>query len=300
MTYLYFPGCSLRSTGRAYEESMLAVFRALEIPLEELEDWNCCGATAYFSTDEHQAFAIAARNLAIGEIQAKVNGTGPVDIIAPCSACFLVLSKTQRYLAQYPEVYESVTSALKAGGLVYHGKVRVRHPLDVLVNDIGLKAVAAKVRRPLKGIRIASYYGCQMTRPFTTFDDPFYPTTMDSLMRALGAEPVDWALKTRCCGGSLTGTIPEAGLRLNRALLKEMGKQRIDVAVTYCPLCQHNLECYQGRINREYHEDIHMPIAYFTQVMGMALDIPDRELGIHRLFRKLPHPAPRKEEAAHV
>jgi len=300
MTYLYFPGCSLKSTGRPYEESMLAVFRALEIPLEELQDWNCCGATAYFSTDEHQAFAIAARNLAIGEVQAKVNGSGPVDIIAPCSACFLVLSKTQRYLAQYPEVNDSVTRALAAGGLVYHGKVRVRHPLDVLVNDIGLNAVSAKVQRPLKGMKVACYYGCQMTRPFTTFDDPFYPTTMDALVRALGGEPVDWALKTRCCGGSLTGTIQQAGLRLNRALLKEMTKHKVDVAITCCPLCQHNLECYQGRINREYDESIHVPIAYFTQLMGIALGVPDRDLGLQRLFHPIPHPASRREEAAHV
>ena len=131
-----------------------------------------------------------------------------------------------------------------------------------------------------------------MTRPFTTFDDPFYPTTMDSLLRAMGAEPVDWALKTRCCGGSLTGTIQEAGLRLNRALLKEISKHRADIAVTCCPLCQHNLECYQGRINRQYNEDLHVPIAYFTQLMGLALGIPDKELGIQRLFHPIPHPAP--------
>jgi heterodisulfide reductase subunit B2 len=283
MKYLYFPGCSLRSTGRAYEESLLAVLQALEIPIEELEDWNCCGATSYVSIDETDAFALAARNLALAELQCP-NET--VNLIAPCSACFLVLMKTERYLEDYPDVSKKINASLDKAQLHYHGRVDVRHPLDVFVNDYGLENIKKHVKIPLKGLKVANYYGCQMVRPFKTFDHSHYPTTMDRLVQALGAEPVEWPLKTRCCGGSLTGTIQEAGLRLNRLLLKEAQKRDADIMLTCCPLCQHNLECYQGRINRMYDEEVDIPVAFFTQLMGVALGLSEKDLGMQRLFKK--------------
>jgi heterodisulfide reductase subunit B len=300
MKYLYYPGCSLKSTGRAYEESILAVFRALDVPLVELNDWNCCGATSYVSIDEEEAFTLAARNLALAESEGSHNGED-ISLVAPCSACFLVLTKTQRYLEMYPNVNRDVTAGLEAGGLRYTGKVKVRHPLDVLINDIGIQAIAKAVKRPLKGMKVACYYGCQIVRPFATFDHAQYPTTMDTLVKIVGAEPVDWPLKTRCCGGSLTGTIQEAGLRLNRALLKEGIKRKADVMITCCPLCQHNLECYQDRINRLFSEDLHLPIAYFTQLMGVAFGIDEKTLAMRRLFVKPTFTPVRKEgEPAHV
>jgi len=300
MKYIYYPGCSLKSTGRAYEESILAVFQALNVPLVELEDWNCCGATSYVSIDEEEAFTLAARNLALAESGIGQNGE-EISLVAPCSACFLVLTKTQRYLGMYPQVRRSVRAGLEAAGLRYTGKVKVRHPLDVLVNDIGKQAIAKAVKRPLKGLKVACYYGCQIVRPFATFDHAQYPTSMDTVIKALGAEPVDWPLKTRCCGGSLTGTIQEAGLRLNRALLKEGIKRGADVMTTCCPLCQHNLECYQDRINRLFSEDLHLPIAYFTQLMGVAFGIDQKTLAMQRLFVRPSFPPARKEgEPAHV
>ena len=224
MKYLYYPGCSLKSTGRAYEESLLAVFRALRVPLEELEDWNCCGETAYMAVDEMKAFGLAARNLALAEDQNGAQKAEEVNLVAPCSACYLVLTKAQHYIDEYTEVGQTILPALQAAGLRYEGRVRVRHPLDVLVNDVGLDTFAAQVRRPLAGLRVACYYGCQVVRPYASFDDQDNPTTMDQLVRAMGAEPIDWPLKTRCCGGSLTGTIEEVGLRLSYILLKEAGK----------------------------------------------------------------------------
>ncbi|HTP12417.1 MAG TPA: CoB--CoM heterodisulfide reductase iron-sulfur subunit B family protein [Bacteroidota bacterium] len=299
MNYLYYPGCSLHSTGRAYEESMLAVFKALEIPLNELEDWNCCGATSYFSIDETEAFALAARNLELAENQ---SGNGSAQLVAPCAACYLVLTKTQHYLTNYPEIKNKVNEALKTVGMNYEGKTKVRHPLDILTNDYGIEKVAKHVKTPLKGVKVACYYGCQVVRPFALFDDPLYPTSMDRLVKALGAEAVDWPLKTRCCGGSLTGTIQEAGLRLSRALLLDAQKRKADVIVTCCPLCQHNLECYQGRINRKLNDRIDIPVMYFTQLIGLALGIPEKELGIGRLFVKprFQRPELKKGEPAHA
>ncbi|MCX5733734.1 MAG: CoB--CoM heterodisulfide reductase iron-sulfur subunit B family protein [candidate division NC10 bacterium] len=283
MTYRYFPGCSLKSSGRAYEESLLAVFHAIGVPLQELDDWNCCGATSYMSVDEVEAFALAARNLALAEQAAPAEGGG-TDVVAPCNACYLVLLKTQRYMAEHPDLAQKVRAGLQAVGLTYEGRTRVRHPLDVLVNDIGLDQIKKRVTQKLSGLKVACYYGCQIVRPFAAFDSAYNPTSMDRLVTALGATPVTWPLKTRCCGGTLTGTIPDAGLRLNRILLKEAKRRGADVMVTVCPLCQFNLECYQGEIRRQLHEDVRLPVMYLTQLVGQAFGLSDTELGLQRLF----------------
>lgn len=280
MNYLYYPGCSLKSTGKAYEESLLAVVNALGIELKELEDWNCCGATSYMSIDEKKAFALAARNLALAE----ETGTGEVQMMAPCAACYLVLNKTQHVLDETPELKSDIVNALQAAQLQYTGRVKVRHPLDIFVNDFGLDALKAKVKKPLQGMKVACYYGCQIVRPYATFDDQYRPLTMDRIMQALGAEVIDWPLKTRCCGGSLTGTIEEVGLRLNYILLREAKRRGADIVATACPLCQFNLECYQGKLSAQNHDQIEMPVAYFTQLMGLALGLSEKQLGLQRLF----------------
>jgi len=282
MKYLYYPGCSLKGTGRAYEESLLVVLPRLGIEVQELEQWNCCGATAYMAVDEMKAFALAARNLALAEECGNGDGK-PVQMIAPCAACYLVLNKTQRYMREYPEVGKKVGDALRSVQLQYNDHVRVRHPLDVLTHDIGPAKITEAVTRPLDGLKVACYYGCQIVRPFADFDDQHNPQSMETIIKALGAEPIDWPLKTRCCGGSLTGTIQEAGLRLSYILLQEAKKRGADVLVTACPLCQFNLDSYQGQMARQFGTSVNLPAAYFTQLMGLAMGIKPRKLGLHRL-----------------
>ena len=283
MKYLYYPGCSLRSTGRAYDESLLAVFKKLDIQMEEVNDWNCCGATSYFAIDEIDAFALAARNLVLAEQQSSEE---TINLIAPCSACYLGLFKTERFLEDVPEVSAKINAKLEKAGLHYHGRVNVRHPLDVLVNDYGIENIKKRVEIPLKGVKVASYYGCQVVRPYATFDNAYNPESMEKIVKAIGADPVEWSLKTRCCGGSLTGTIQEAGLRLNRFILRDAQESGAELALTCCPLCQHNMECYQPRINRMYGEEIDIPVMYFTQLMGIALGLSEKEMSIERLFKK--------------
>lgn len=292
MNYLYYPGCSLGTSGRAYDESTRYVFRALGIPIPELEDWNCCGATAYMSVSELQAVALSARNLAIAERQAGVGGASrakgapaeAAQVVAPCAACYLGLVKAQHLMEESEDVLRKVRGALGAAGLGYQGRVQVRHPLDVFANDLGFEKVKEAVVRPLKGLRVACYYGCQIVRPYASFDDQFNPTSMDALMQTLGAETVSWPLKTRCCGGALTGTNEEVGLRLSYILLKEAKRRKADVIATACPLCQFNLECLQPKMRHAYGEDVSLPVAYFTQLLGVALGGKKKELGLGRLF----------------
>ncbi len=277
MKYSYFPGCSLKGLGRAYEESLLPVMAHLGVELQELEDWNCCGATAYMSVDEHEASVLATRNLAIAEKQ------GPFDLVAPCSACYLVLNKSKNNIRDFPEVRESVHRALDKVGMAYTGKVNVRHPLDILFHDVGVEAIKQKVVRPLKGLKVAPYYGCQVVRPYATFDEAWNPVTMDKILEALGAEIVHYPLKTKCCGGSLTGTVPEAGLRMCYILLKEAVRRGADVIATICPLCQFNLDGYHDQIEKKWGA-ARIPTVYFTQLMGLAFGFEPKQLGLNRHF----------------
>lgn len=282
MSYIYYPGCSLKGTGRAYEESLLAVFDKLGMKLEELDDWNCCGATSYMSVSELKAFALCARNFALAERQAKDSGSA--DLVVPCAACYLGLNKAKRYLDQYPDIRKKIDAALATANLAYNDHVRIRHPLDVLVNDVGRDRLASEVVRLMAGLKVACYYGCQIVRPYADFDDQENPQSMNILMRALGADTVDWPLKTRCCGGSLTGTVQDVGQRLSYVLLNEAIRRGADVIVTACPLCQFNLECYQKEMSSRFGTTVNIPVLYFTQLMGIALGISSRQLAMNRLF----------------
>ncbi len=286
MKYAYFPGCSLKGLGRAYEESLLPVMGHLGVELEELVDWNCCGATAYMAVDEAKACVLAARNLALAE------KSGHRQLLAPCAACYLVLNKTKHYFHDYPKMKETIDRALKAVDLQYAGDTPVRHPLDVLLNDVGFEAIKQKVSRPLKGLKVAPYYGCQLVRPYSSFDDQYNPTTMDRLLEALGASVVRYPLKTKCCGGSLTGTVPEAGIRMVYVLLNEARKRGAHCLATVCPLCQFNLDAYHASVTAEYG-DVLLPTVYFTQLMGLAFGLPESQLGLGRAavpFKWRPEP----------
>lgn len=273
--YTYYPGCSLKGGSRHYEESLLPVFKEIGMELEELEDWNCCGATAYFSIDDTMAAAICGRNLSLAEKVGK-------DIIAPCAGCYLTLKKSNAFLTSERIKAQKIMENLRKTGCEYNGKVEVKHPLEVLTKEIGLETIKKKVKNPLKGLKVAGYIGCQLVRPYTDFDDPDYPVSLDNLMKAIGAEPVDYSAKTKCCGGSLTGTIEDVGLRLNYILLKEAKIKGADVIATVCPLCQFNLEITQRKMVKKYKDSVKMPVLYFSQMMGLALGIPKEDLGFSR------------------
>ncbi|MBN1223078.1 MAG: CoB--CoM heterodisulfide reductase iron-sulfur subunit B family protein [Candidatus Aminicenantes bacterium] len=275
MEYAYYPGCSLEASARGYDESVRFVFKALGQELTEIDDWNCCGATYYMSTKETISLVISARNLAIAEKQG-------LDIVAPCSSCYTILYKTNHILKNNPIMKAKVNQALRKDNLSYKLTVNVRHPLEVLVNDIGIKEIAAQTRYRLEGINVAQYYGCQIVRPDRGLDDKENPIMMDSLFEALGANNIYFPMKVRCCGGMLMTTYPDVALELNKEILECAKENEADVILTTCPLCQINLEAYQNKINKSFHTDFRMPIMFFTQALGLALGGSPQELGLNR------------------
>ena len=288
MRYGYYPGCSLERTAAAYDLSTRAVAAVLDLGLDELDDWNCCGATEYIAINKLAAYALIARNLALAQKQWReakdghLSPDGRAQLVAPCSACFLNLRKADRYLQEDAFLREKTDEALAAGGLHYDpGAIFVRHLLDVIVNDVGAEAIQRRVVQPLTGLRLAPYYGCLIVRPRFggELEDTEYPMELDELLKRLGAEVVDFPLKTHCCGGHMTQISMEVAYDLLRRLLQNAAEYRADAIVTICPMCQLNLDAYQSRVNQYFGTDFNLPILYFTQMMGLAFGLEAKDLG---------------------
>jgi heterodisulfide reductase subunit B len=283
MKYGYFPGCSLEKNAYSYQKSTMAVAEPFGLEFLELDDWNCCGATEYISLNKTAAYALVARNLVLAkQIDTGSNGNKK-QLIAPCSACFLNLSKAESYLTESPELANKINIALAAGGMHYEaGGLAVRHLLDVFVNDVGYEAIKEKVVKPLTGLRIAPYYGCYIVRPRFqgVFDDFEHPVTLDKLMKALGAYVIDFPLKAQCCGGHMTQISEPVAMDIINRLLRNAQEYNTDIIVTLCPMCQLNLDAYQSAVNRFYKTNYHIPVLYFTQMIGLALGMSAKELGI--------------------
>ncbi len=260
MEFSYYPGCSLHATGKEYDASTRAVFESLGVRLVELEDWVCCGASSAHSVSGELAVNLPAINIAIA--QEAAHG----DLIAPCAACFNRTKAADYALRHDPDRRRAIEAAVD---FKYTGDVHVRNPLDIVINDIGLDAVAAHVTRPLKGLKVVSYYGCLLVRPpkLMEFDNPENPVVMSRILRTLGAEVKEWSYAVDCCGGSASLPRADIATRLVTGLAEHAREAGAEAIVTACPLCQMNLEMRQS--NRPP-----VPIFYFTELMGLAFGLP--------------------------
>jgi len=271
--YAYFPGCSLEQIGLSYHQSSIETTKKLGVELKELEDWNCCGATTYFHVDELLAYALCARNLAMAEKDG-------LDLVAPCSACYKNSYFTNKYLKEDPDLAEHINYALEEDNLSFSGQIEVKHLIEVFVHDVGFDEIRNNVSKPLEGLRVAPYYGCQILRPKKDDEDVEQAEYFEELLSAIGAEPIPYPLKLKCCGGSLLISNRIAALNMVRNLLQNAEENGAAVIATACPMCQVNLECYQQQVNQEFGTRFSVPVVYFTQLMGLALGIPGKKLGI--------------------
>ena len=286
MKYSYYPGCSASGTSKEAEESLQATMRYLGVELTELEDWNCCGAAMATGVSYLLSVALPARNLALAE-------RAESDLVTGCSRCYLNLIRAVHYTQHNASVREKVNTLLAETGVQYSGKARLRHLLDVIVNDVGLDVVAERVTRPLDGLRIVPYYGCcQGMWTYAQFDSVEDPHCFDQLLATLGAQVVDYPLKTACCGGTLSMSKRSVGAKLIGDLLAAAGDA--DCIVTACPLCMFNLNSFQKEAGGTRGTHFNIPVLFLTQIMGLAFGLPEKALGLQRnavpvdsLYRKI-------------
>lgn len=273
MEYLYYPGCSLEGTALEYNQSTRAVLACAGIDLMELEDWTCCGATAADAVSRLLSVVLPARNLALAEKRHP-----GMDILVPCSACYLNLKKVEVKIRSDTRLLEEINAVLAQEKLTLSGTTRVKHLLEVLAKDVGPEALGAKVIQPLEGLCVAPYYGCQCLRPYAVFDDPEEPRAMEGLLRAAGAEVFDWNMGPKCCGASHMNTKMDVGLALSGAILA--GARGADAIATVCPMCQLNLEGYQKKISSLTSGASPISVLYLPQLLGLAMGLSEDDLKI--------------------
>jgi heterodisulfide reductase subunit B len=263
----YYPGCSLHSSASEFDTSIRAVFKRLGIKLIEPKGWICCGSTPAHATSHTLATVLAIKNLAL------IEKSGHRRVMVPCAACFSRFKTAIHDVEEDPELKEQVAKEVD-----YDGSVEVNHFVETFIKDIGLEVVADAVAFPLTGLKTVCYYGCLLTRPpkVTGAENPEYPTTMDQLVKALGAETLDWSYKTECCGTNLSLTQTDIALDLSRKILQNALEVGAEAVVVACPLCHANLDMRQEQLAL----DSPLPIFYISQLIGLAFGLNHKELAL--------------------
>lgn len=275
MTLGLYPGCSLKGSSREYTESVIAVAGACGIELKEIDDWNCCGASAAHNLNKELSLALPARILSLAEKQ------GMKEVVVPCAACYSRLTVTQHKLAENQELNNIVTSE---NGLEYNGSVGVLNIIQMLDKYVTPK-LEGRIVRPFDH-KVACYYGCLLVRPheILQFDREENPLSMDELMLKAGATPIDWAFKTECCGAGLSVSRTRSVGRLSGEIMKDAVDRGAEAVIVACPMCHSNLDMRREAINTYLGEKIEIPVLYATQVVGLALGLDRKALGLQRHF----------------
>ena len=270
----FYPGCSLTGSSREYNESVVAIARVLDIELVEINDWNCCGATAAHSMNEELSLSLPARIMALAEKQ------GLTEVVVPCAACYNRLKMTQHEL----EDDQKRTRIAGILDLPYKGTIQIINVIQLL-QKYGLENLKAKISQPFAH-KVACYYGCLLVRPHTVlkFDRVEDPQSMDELIRIIGGSTMDWAFKTECCGGGFSVSRTDLVAKLSGNILKDAADRGAEAVIVACPMCQSNLDMRRGAINKVLNSQIDIPVIYITQAIGLALGITAVELGLKRHF----------------
>lgn len=263
----YYPGCSMHATCKEYEISAKKVLKNFEIELEEIKDWNCCGATDASAMDHFLSVALPARNLAIANHQYD-------ELIMLCSACLQVHSKTKQKLIEDPSLKQELEKVI---GKEINTEVEIKHLLYFMSNELDGEKIKANVKKPLTGLKVAPYYGCAINRPsaYLHADDPEFPVSLEKIITALGGDALPFAHRTKCCGGVLLLPEEDFALAISKDILLEAQKSSADCIAVVCPLCQATLEIFALKLKLE------IPVLFFTQLMGIAFGYTSKELGLN-------------------
>ncbi|GBE44370.1 succinate dehydrogenase/fumarate reductase iron-sulfur subunit [bacterium BMS3Bbin10] len=282
--FTFYPGCSSQGSSLHLDESIRAVAPEIGLELEELDDWNCCGASVgRIGGGQLPNMTLTGRNLA------KAQGQGKQDVVTACAACYLNTHGGNEKIKKDVKLRAGVNEALAEADLSYDDDLQVRHMCEVIVNDIGVDKIKSRVKNPLKGLKVAGYVGCQTVRPFAgtddggkydTYEDPNF---LDDFAEACGAEAVEFDVKTNCCGGSVAVMSPERTLHLIKRIVEAAVEAGADVISTPCPLCQTNVEMYQDAINKKYGTNHQIPVVFYSQLMAVAFGMDaKKDAALHR------------------
>jgi heterodisulfide reductase subunit B len=278
MKVSYFPGCTLKTTGKGFDNAVRASAAAVGLELIELPNWNCCGATYPLIVDNMLELAAPAHVL-VAARDANASGT----VTTACTTCYNVLKRTNRFIREHEEERERINAFIEAE---YSGEVEVKDILHLLRDEVGFDTVRQKVQKPLKDLKVASYYGCMVLRPplEVAYDDPDHPQSLDDLMAALGATPVDYPHKNECCGAYLAVSAPDVTREMVYTILKSAQAAGAEAVATNCPLCQFNLDRQQAVMYQFYASYQPIPVFYFSQLMGLALGLDASDYGWERHY----------------
>lgn len=271
----FYPGCSLKGTSSEYAQSTLAIAKVFDINLVEIEDWNCCGATAAHNINHELATALPARILALAEKQ------GLTEIVVPCAACYNRLSVAQHEINEKPELKERVSEII---GMPIQGNVKILNVMQFVLKYTADK-IEEKVVKPFEH-KVVCYYGCLLVRPheILQFDRLEDPQSMDNLMRKIGAEPMDWGYKTECCGAGFSVSRTDIVAKLSGRIVKDASDRGAEAIIVACPMCQSNLDMRRPHINSYLQTQIDTPVLYITQAIGLAIGLDRNALGLKKLF----------------
>ena len=273
MKLSYFPGCTLKNQAKNFEDSALCSLKSLNIEVEELQRWNCCGTVFSLATDDLIHHIAPVRNLI------RVKEANSDKVMTLCAMCYNTLKRSNERVKAQPDDLAVINDFMYKEEVKYEGDVQVFHLLELLKDEITFKNIAQKITKPLKNLKVASYYGCYLVRPKEIgFDDAENPQIMDDLMAVLGATPIDFPYKVECCGAYQTVDKPETVADRTNQILSSAADRGAEVVVVSCPLCAFNLDHRQKETMQKYPEFKQIPILYFSQLLAIALGCSEESL----------------------
>ena len=271
----FYPGCSLKGTASEYTQSTIALAKAFDIGFTEIEDWNCCGATAAHNLNQELAAALPARIIALAQKQ------GLNEIVVPCAACYNRLSVAQHEWNENPVLKNRLTEII---GMPLAGSIKILNIIQFIEQFI-IGRIEEKITKPFEK-QVVCYYGCLLVRPhqILQFDRLEDPQSMDELMRKTGAKPLDWGFKTECCGGGLSVSRTGVVAKLSGKIVRDAEDRGAEAIIVACPMCQSNLDMRRKHIDSYICRKTKIPVMYITQTIGLAIGLNGEELGLKKLF----------------